>query len=164
MSKFYSKSTGGFYAAAFRADYEASRSWPDDAIEITSEAHLALMEAQSRGMVIQADENGLPIAVPPTPAPFAEVSLAYLNTVRELREEILNRISGIGFAALAKGDTATAQAVVVARQALLDITKSPAVLAATDADSLKLAVIATYRAIVVAAPAPVRSAFNAVSL
>lgn len=89
---------------------------------------------------------------------------AVLSEVRELREKILNRLAGIGFTALASGDTKTADAIIVARQSLLDITKAPSVLAATDADELKAAVLAAYRAIVMAAPASIRTAFNAVSM
>jgi hypothetical protein len=102
----------------------------------------------------------------PEPAdvpPFGPIRTAYLDTVRLTREDILNRISGIGFAAMVAGDTVTVNGVIAARKALLDITKDAGVLAATDADGLKNAVIAAYRAMVIAAPPAVRSAFNAAS-
>jgi hypothetical protein len=164
MTKFYSPTSGGFYSDEFRSDYDAAGTWPADAIAITDEINDALFLAQSAGKILTSNAAGHPVAVDRTPAPFSYISSSYLSTVRATREEILNRISGIGFAALAGGDTATSDAVVIARQALLDITKTPAVLAATDADSLKAAVIAAYRGIVAAAPANIRSAFNAVSL
>lgn len=82
-----------------------------------------------------------------------------LKIARAGREIALNRLAGIGFAAKETGDAATVAACLVARQALLDITKLPAVKAATDDASLTAAMSAGYAAIVMAAPANVRSAF-----
>jgi hypothetical protein len=164
MKKLYSATTGGFYPEDMRSIYEAAGSWPSDGVEITADEHAALIDGQAEGKIIVADSAGRPVLSDPPSLPYVQIASAYLGTVRAIREDVLNRISGIGFAALASGDTATAQAIVTARQSLLDITKAPAVLAANDADSLKSAVIATYRAIVLAAPAGIRSAFNAVSL
>lgn len=63
---YYSKSTGGFYDTAIHGT-----SIPVDAIEITAEQHAALLEAQSTGQQIGADENGYPVAIDP-PAPTYE--------------------------------------------------------------------------------------------
>lgn len=61
---FYSKSTGGFYDAAIHGD-----NIPTDAVEITIEEHVALMEGQSQDKQIVADENGYPVLVdPPLPS------------------------------------------------------------------------------------------------
>ena len=49
---YYSKSTGGFYTSAVQAD----------AVEITEAEHVALLEAQSEGKIIQADAQGRPFA------------------------------------------------------------------------------------------------------
>ncbi|OFJ46387.1 hypothetical protein BA896_021770 [Janthinobacterium lividum] len=144
-----------------RGDYEAAGTWPADAVEITTENHLALLAGQSDGRIIIAGADGMPVLANPAPTPYAQIAVAYLDTVRVIRDQILNRIMGIGFVAMQSGDTATAKSVTTARQALLDITKSPAVLAATDADTLKAAVLATYKSIVAAAPASLRNAFNA---
>lgn len=60
---FYAKSTGGFYTQQIHGD-----SIPAGAVEISAEQHSALMQAQSNGKQISADENGYPIAIdPPQP-------------------------------------------------------------------------------------------------
>lgn len=62
---FYAKSTGGFYDRSIHDD-----AIPSDAVEITAEQHAALLEGQSQGKLIQADETGYPIlADPPLPTP-----------------------------------------------------------------------------------------------
>lgn len=90
---------------------------------------------------------------------------AYLAEVRTLREQLLNRLGGIGFRALATGNQATVDAVVSASQALLDITKAPAVTAAWtayDLDALKAAVKAEYATIVGGVPPELVNAFDQV--
>ena len=62
----YSKSTGGFYDREIHGD-----NIPADAVEITAEEHAALLEGQSQGKRIQADENGYPFLADP-PAPTEE--------------------------------------------------------------------------------------------
>ena len=62
---FYSKTTGGFYSREIHGD-----AIPSDAVEITADDHSALLESQSQGKRIQADENGYPIlAEQPLPTP-----------------------------------------------------------------------------------------------
>lgn len=62
---FYSKTTGGFYTREIHGD-----NIPADAVEITPEQHAALLQGQSEGKVIAADENGYPILQdPPQPTP-----------------------------------------------------------------------------------------------
>jgi hypothetical protein len=82
----------------------------------------------------------------------------YMAEVRALRERILNRLAGIAAAAQVAEDTTTLTAFVDARQRLLDITKAPAVAAATTAGEAKLAVKAEYALIVSACPAALRTA------
>lgn len=53
---FYSKSTNGFYSREIHGD-----AIPTDAVEITAAEHAALLEGQSQGKRIQADEKGFPI-------------------------------------------------------------------------------------------------------
>lgn len=98
------------------------------------------------------------IAALPAPVPWSREPL--LKVARAGREIALNRLAGIAFAAKEAGDPATITACLAARAALLDITKLPAVLAATDDASLTAAVTAGYAAIVAAAPTNVRSAFS----
>lgn len=60
---FYSKTTGGFYTSEIHGD-----NIPADAVEITAEQHAAMLQGQSEGKQITADENGFPILVdPPKP-------------------------------------------------------------------------------------------------
>lgn len=67
---FYSKSTNGFYSREIHGD-----NIPADAVEITAEEHSALLEGQSQGKLIQADENGYPILAD-QPLPTPEQTLA----------------------------------------------------------------------------------------
>lgn len=75
---FYSKLTGGFYDAEMHID-----ATPVDAVEITEERHAELMQAQSEGLQIIADENGHPIAIdPPQPVRTKESLLAEVAAKR----------------------------------------------------------------------------------
>jgi hypothetical protein len=67
----YSPTTKGFYLTELHGD-----AIPSDAVEITAEAHVALMTAQAQGAVIQPDANGNPVAVFPDPPTAAEVLAA----------------------------------------------------------------------------------------
>jgi len=93
---------------------------------------------------------------------FPAQKAAELAAFRVKREAYLNRVAGIGFAARESGDVITAAATVAVRQALLDLPAHPAVTAATDIDSLKMAVIARYAAIVNSLPAEAKAAFKKV--
>lgn len=52
---YFSKSTNGFYDSDFNSVI------PNDAVEITKEYHLSLLDAQSTGKCIVADSRGRPI-------------------------------------------------------------------------------------------------------
>ena len=66
----YSKSTGGFYTREIHGD-----NIPADAVEITEAEHAALIEGQSQGKRIVADESGRPILKgPPPPTPEQTVA------------------------------------------------------------------------------------------
>ena len=67
MTKFYAKSTNGFY------DSDFNPTMPADAIAVTDAAYTALFAAQSAGQIIQADANGNPEAVAPAPPSPAQV-------------------------------------------------------------------------------------------
>ena len=78
MSKFYSKTTNGFYDSSINA------SMPTDAVAVTDSAYQALFAAQAAGQIIQSNANGNPEAVSP-PAPSAAqvavvAGMAALNT------------------------------------------------------------------------------------
>lgn len=66
----YSKTTGGFYSQAINGT-----NIPKDAVEITDSQYSALMQAQSQGSTIGADNNGNPIAI----APLAPTSAQIIN-------------------------------------------------------------------------------------
>lgn len=70
---FYSKTTGGFYSTDIHGD-----NIPLGAVEITAEEHAALLDAQSSGQQIVADDSGYPIAIDP-PAPTYEQIIAGLT-------------------------------------------------------------------------------------
>lgn len=75
---FYSKTTGGFYDLNVHGNRI-----PADAVEISKERYIELLNQQSSGKVIVGDANGYPIAVEPTPAP------ATWDTIREQRNFLL---------------------------------------------------------------------------
>lgn len=104
---------------------------------------------------------------PPTAAELQAEKDAMLTQARDIREQILNRLSGILVAYLAAGDTSHNAAIEAARQGLLNMPADPRVVAATDGASTKTAVMAVYgeiaKALATADPASV-SAFNGMSL
>lgn len=66
---FYSKTTNGFYAREIHGD-----NIPADAVEITEAEHAALLDGQSMGKVIVADESGHPILQDPPPLTVEELA------------------------------------------------------------------------------------------
>ncbi|PJJ21769.1 hypothetical protein SAMN05216517_114129 [Janthinobacterium sp. OK676] len=95
---------------------------------------------------------------------FQGKALAHLNATRILREQLLNRLCGLGYDALNEGDNDMVMAIHTARRALRDITEAPAVVAATDIDQLRNAVSAAYQVIVAAAPEQMQVAFLGIQL
>lgn len=86
---FYSKTTCGFYTREIHGD-----NIPADAVEITAEQHMSLMQWQSEGKIITADENGYPVLIdpPPTPAPEPKsrfTSLEYLDRFTQDEQEAI---------------------------------------------------------------------------
>ena len=73
---FYSKTTGGFYDTAIHGNNILA-----DAVEITAEQHVVLLEGQSRGKLIQADANGRPVLVDPPPLTLDEAKAAKLTEI-----------------------------------------------------------------------------------
>jgi hypothetical protein len=55
---FYSKNTGGFYSK-----YIHGKEIPSDAVKITSELYLDIIQGQALGKEISSDENGMPILI-----------------------------------------------------------------------------------------------------
>lgn len=75
----YSKSVGGFFDPEIHGN-----SIPSDAVEITLEQHVALMEGQSHGKQILADKNGYPVLADPSPPTVAEI-WGYIRQERDHR-------------------------------------------------------------------------------
>ena len=75
---FYSKSTGGFYAREIHGD-----NIPADAVEITDAEHAALIEGQSQGKVIVADESGRPVLKDPPPPTHEQIIAQYTGAVQQ---------------------------------------------------------------------------------
>lgn len=69
MSKFYSQSTGGFYAP------EIHNQIPSDVVEITDQEWLDLLDGQTKGRVIQF-VNGKPSLVDAPIVPVVELTPA----------------------------------------------------------------------------------------
>lgn len=139
---------------------------PVDAKEISKDHYAALLQGQSEGKRIIGDHAGYPELVTPPPVPFPELAALFMAEVRATRQKILGIIMQIGWAADKQGDATMVAAVLAARDALLGITETPAVLAASqreDYEGLRTAVKAEYKAIVGAAPESLRKAFNEVS-
>lgn len=78
---YYSKSTNGFYTREIHGD-----NIPEDAVEITTEEHAALLEGQSQGKLIQADANGRPVLVDPPPPTEAELVAEAWRGIKTERE------------------------------------------------------------------------------
>ena len=61
----FAASTNGFYDDAIHTADQI----PADAVDITDERHTELLEGQSSGLVISANDKGFPVLVPPPPPP-----------------------------------------------------------------------------------------------
>ena len=58
---YYSAKNNAFYSLSMKANYIAANSWPDDATLISFSWYQRLMEGQSKGLQIMADEYGQPV-------------------------------------------------------------------------------------------------------
>ena len=153
MNTRFSPTTGNFYPS----DLAYPNGLPADVIEVSDDDFTAVLQ-RPPGHSFAFLDGELVISAP-LPEPYAQMAQAYLDSVRAKRDQILNRLSGIGFAAVEEADQRTVQTVLAARQALLDITEVPAVLKASNADALKKAVNAAYQQIVAQAPAALLGVF-----
>ena len=156
MTIYFSSETRGFYTDAINGD-----AIPADAVEVSQDAYDALHAAQncSAGTIV-AGADGQPEFRLAEPASHAAMRGAFLQSVRTRREAILNRLAGVGFAALASGDTLAVQAIAVARADLLDITTCAGVAAAQVVPALQAAVCAELLRIASALPDEARRAFT----
>lgn len=150
---FYAQSTGGFYSRDIHgADI------PADSIEITHAEHAELMAGQSGGRQIVAGARGEPrLADRPEP-PRADLVLQILMKARELRLPIMSVLDGMQVSALTLSNTAQAQAIETAKQALRDITQIDLSGHATR-DQMAAAVYGRYSQIRDAMPSALRAVF-----
>lgn len=151
----FSPSTGSFYPSEINYGDDL----PSDLVPASDNDFSHAMEARAAGRQIDYVDGAF-VATAPPEVPFSTIAKQYMVEVRSLREPILNRLPGIGMAAMAMGDSATLEAVLSARTALLAITEAPGVSEAENLDSLKGAVLAEYRRIVAAAPHAVKTSFK----
>ncbi|OFJ49194.1 hypothetical protein BA896_010220 [Janthinobacterium lividum] len=134
MTVRYSPSTGFFYPTSIEYQHI-----PSDVFEVSEADHLAAHTARASGGSFKFVKGTLRITPPPA-IPYAQLSVPYLDTVRARRDAILNRLAGIGFAAMANGDAGTVRAITAARECLLDITICPTVAASQDMETLQAAI------------------------
>lgn len=160
MPVFYSNKARGFFPGAMRAVYEAAGTWPADGVEVTLDDEAMLRDAICAGATIRKKSGDKWDITAPAPLPFAVLAAPYLASVRKTRDAILNRLAGIGFAAMASGDAGTVQAITAARAWLLDITICPAVAAAQDIAALQAAVDTEFARIAATLPDEARRAFD----
>lgn len=78
MSKYFSAAIGGFYDSGFHTPEQI----PADAIEITDEQHISLLNGQSSGKIIKANSKGKPTLVDP-PKPSLRDILASIDAQRQ---------------------------------------------------------------------------------
>ncbi len=88
---FYANSTGGVYDASVHGHII-----PSDAVEITTEYHAALIEGQSHGKRIVADENGFPVLADP-PATTADDIWRRIKAKRDKLQEAGCPVAGYWF-------------------------------------------------------------------
>lgn len=114
---FFSKSTMGFYAREIHGD-----EIPDDALEISKELYFSLLEDQSRGKIISCDDLGFPISIYPATPPLSDILDRVKEELRDMRADLLDAVTGIGFRAIVAGNQELAKEAVQISKKLLDIT------------------------------------------
>lgn len=75
MTIYFSAAENGFYDDAFKADYTAAGTWPDDAAAISDRWYQHLLNGQSLGRIVTVNEYGQPVLADP-PAPTQEQLIA----------------------------------------------------------------------------------------
>lgn len=119
MKLFYAASTNAFYDPSITA----ASALPSDAVEITRERHIDLMNAQARGAVISPGPQGLPAALELPKLSRGDHLGFALQGVRRHRASLMSILDGLQVSALCNGD-GTAVDIEKTKQALRDITKA----------------------------------------
>ncbi|KAE9639050.1 phage tail protein [Pseudomonas sp. PB106] len=81
---FYSKSTGGFYNPAINTNI------PSDAVEITQEYWMELLNGQSSGKIIVANDDGYPVLIDP-PGQLEAFERAWRNVQLASTDSVVTR-------------------------------------------------------------------------
>jgi hypothetical protein len=96
------------------------------------------------------------VPVPTVP----ELRTATLRKAREMRLPIMQVLDGMQASALVNSDLSLAQSIETAKQSLRNLPQTVDLTPFTTARQMELAVLAAYQAIVIAAPASIKSAFD----
>lgn len=88
MKIYFSPEKVGFYDFSIKDEYVKAGSWPDDAVRISNITYSELMDGQSDGKIIAADENGNPVLVDPSP-PTSDV----LNNISKAKKAELMAVA-----------------------------------------------------------------------
>ena len=97
-----SKTTSGFYDAAIHGD-----NMPADVVEITAEEHAALLDGQSHGKVIVADESGRPVLKDPPPPTTEQIIAKYTAAVQKHLDDFARTLGYDGILSAATYATST---------------------------------------------------------
>ncbi|VTQ57217.1 Bacteriophage tail assembly protein [Campylobacter jejuni] len=85
MTNYYSAATNGFYSSENKLLFKASDAWPIDAVAVTDDEYFQLLNGQSDGLIITADEDGHPVLTNPP-----ELTLTELNAqATEKRDQLM---------------------------------------------------------------------------
>lgn len=138
MDTRFSPSTGCFYPRDI-----SYPELPDDLIDVSQKDFDAAMDRPAGHTF--AFVGGALVISPPAPVVFSDLAAPRLAAFRQNRETALNRLSGMGFAALQVGDTDQAQEIATVRANLLDVPAVPAVRNATTLPALDAALAAAWQ-------------------
>lgn len=105
---FYSKTTGGFYDEEIHINRI-----PKDAVEITAEYHAELLEQQSLGKLIVADDKGFPrLQEPPAPTPEQLKEACKLQAKKKLADSDWSQQADVSSVLINKSEFDAYRAVV----------------------------------------------------
>lgn len=141
MKTFFSLAQLGFFPESMKPEYDAAGTWPLDAVEVSQENENTLRAAISNGSTILRVGEAWGFTAPP----FETIAAPRLASFRQNREVALNRLNGLGFAALLSGNAEQAEEIASVRASLLDVPTLPQVQAAATLQNLDAALDTAWR-------------------
>lgn len=90
---FYSATTNAFYLSTLKPDYEAAGTLPGDITEISHRWYAYLLDKQTEGKVIQANEYRQPVVADPAPPTEQALRVNAEERKAELLRMIAEKIS-----------------------------------------------------------------------